>query len=191
MTAVGELDFLGDEGLQRRLVRWSFALLGAGGVVGAGLWLAGTFDVAGEMGALRLGGIPPTLVWLVLLALVSVGVLPVHELVHGALFRLFGGPGTRVTFGAQAGMLYAGCPGLVLPRGRFCVVLAGPVALLSGALLAVPAEFGLPCLGYVAFVLHLAGCSGDLLALCRVLGDARCTHCEDTERGVRLLARAG
>lgn len=191
MTTFAELDFLGDEGLQRRLVRWSFALLGAGVALGAGLWLGGAFDVAGEMGALRVGGMPPALVWLALLVLVSVGVLPVHELVHGALFRLFGGPDTRVTFGAQAGMLYAGCPGLVLPRGRFCVVLAGPAVLLSSALIVVCAAFGFPALGYVAFVLHLAGCSGDLLALYRVLGDARCTHCEDTERGVRLLARAG
>ena len=185
MTPIRDIDFLGDESLQRRLVRLSLAILGATAALGVALYLAGVFDFPAE--ARRFAGVGGWVMWLAVTAIIYFAVLPVHELVHAALFRLFGGAGTRVRFGFQPGMLFAGSPGLVLARGRFCVVLAGPAVVLSVALLAAPAALGLPLLGYVVFALHLSGCVGDLLAIAYALSEPRCARVEDTEFGVRLL----
>ena len=93
-----------------------------------------------------------------------------------------------MSYGHAAGMLYAGCPGLVLARGRFVVVLLGPAAVLSAVLLAVPCALGFPLLGAIAAALHLSSCVGDLLAAALALREPACTHVRDTEHGVRLLA---
>lgn len=182
MRALRDIDFLNGEETRRQLLRWSYVLLAIAAAVGVVLGLAGAFDLAGEWA--RLGG---PFLWLVVASLLTLAALPVHELVHAALFLLFGGRGTRVRFGYQSGMLYAGCPGLVLARGKFCVVLAGPAVVLSAVLLAVPAALGLPLVGCVAFCLHLSGCAGDLLAIALALREPACTHIEDTDTGVRLL----
>lgn len=192
MTVVGEIDFLEDDVVRGRLVRWSLALLAIGALVGAALALSLAALGAGRVGddpawLLAFDGGARQLVWFALLVVAFVASLPVHELVHAALFRLFGGPGTRVRFGCQSGMLYAACPGLVLTRGRFCVVLAGPALVVSALLVAGGYAAGVPSLGLVAFTAHLSGCAGDLLAIWLAIRTPRCTHCEDTERGVRFL----
>ncbi|WP_154027127.1 DUF3267 domain-containing protein [Olsenella uli] len=184
MTTLAEVDFLGDERLRTRLVRWSFVVLGAGAAAGLALGMLCCFEPLVEFSRFGAWGAAG---WLCLLAVISLGVLPVHEFVHGALFRLLGGRGTRVRYGFQSGMLYATCPGLVLARARFLAVLAGPAVVLSACLLGAGARLGLPLLGYAAFVLHLSGCSGDLLAVWLIACEPACTHCEDTEAGVRLL----
>lgn len=187
MRTIGDIDFLNDGETRRRLLRLSYALILGGVALGVALGLAGSFDPVGERA--RFGaGVMGWGLWALAMLLAYAVSLPVHELIHAALFLLFGGRGTHVRFGAQDGMLYAGCPGLVLSRTRFCVVLAGPAVVLSVTLLVIPAALGLPLFGYVLFVLHLAGCAGDLLAMADALGEPACTHMEDTDCGVRLLA---
>src|ERR1700720_1898541 len=65
-------------------------------------------------------------------------VLPVHELVHAALVRLFGG---RPRFGAgvKGGMpyLYVTDPGRRFSRNRFLAITLAPLALIDGAALAL------------------------------------------------------
>ena len=187
MRTIRDIDFLGDEELRGRLYRWSLAILGLGLLGGVALCLSGGAYPPAEAAHLAVAGGLGWLLWLVALAVVSFVALPVHELVHALYFRLFGGPGTKVTFGCQAGMLYAGCPGLVLERDRFCIVLAAPAIILSAALLGVGSLLDLPFLGYVVFVLHLSGCAGDLLAIWEIRRERSCIRCEDTEHGVRLL----
>lgn len=185
MRTLFDIDFLADEALRRRLAALSLALLAAGAALVALLVAAGMLPGAREAASLLGRGVLPWVVVLVALTLVS---MPVHELVHGALFRLLGGPGTRVRYGHAAGMLYAGCPGLVLSRARFCVVLLGPAVLLSALLLALPCALGYPLLGAIACVFHLSSCAGDVLAAALALAEPACTHVQDTEAGVRLLA---
>lgn len=187
MTCLLDIDFLSDEPLRRRLALWSAGILAACVTLIALLVVLGVLPGETEASAL-LGG--SALAWLVAIAAVSLLALPVHELVHGVLFRVLGGPGTRVTYGHAAGMLYAGCPGLVLARARFCVVLLGPAVGLTAALVAVPALLGYPLLGAIAAALHLSSCAGDLLAAFLALRKPACTHVQDTEAGVRLLAAA-
>lgn len=188
MRTIGDIDFLDDGEVRQELLWLSGLLIVVALAGGFGLGLAGAFG-AGEQARLG-GGAGGWALWVLVVIATSVVVLPVHELVHAALFVLFGGPGTRVRFGFQDGMLFAGCPGLVLARPKFCVVLAGPAVVLSAVLLMVPAALGLPLAGYVAFALHLSGCSGDLLAFVRALREPACTHVEDTDSGVRLLSRS-
>ena len=187
MTTIRDIDFLGDEALRSRLLKLSLAIIVLGFVGEFALGLLGAAPISAERARLAFAGDFAQVAWFVLLALVVLAALPVHELIHAAYFRLFGGPGTRVTFGYQAGMLYAGCPGLVLERDRFCIVLAAPAVILSAALLGAGSALGLPNLGYLAFVLHLSGCVGDLLAIWEIRRERRCIRCEDTEVGVRLL----
>ncbi|WP_307739539.1 metalloprotease family protein [uncultured Parolsenella sp.] len=192
MTTVGEVDFLGDEDTRRRLLRWSLVLLGTGlaSVVLVMLIRLGVHGAAVGEDSAWLGVLGPGLapvVWIADLAFATLVSLPVHELVHAALFRLLGGPGARVRFGYQDGMLYATCPGLILTRARFCVVLAGPAVVVSALLLVSGFVFDVPLMGCAAFALHLPGCAGDLLAIWLVARTPHCTHCQDTERGVRLL----
>lgn len=187
MKELEDINFLEDERLQSRLVALSLAIAGAGVLLGVPLCLFGVLDFPAEFSLIDGKGAPGVLTWALALVAVSLVALPAHELVHAAAFRVFGGPGTHVSFGFSQGMLFAGCPGLVLLRLQFVAVLAAPAVVLSVLLLGIPALLGLPALGFVAFVLHLSGCSGDLLAVCAILRKQGCTHCEDTSTGVRLL----
>lgn len=177
MTELLDIDFLGDERLRARLTRWSLVLLACG--------LVATFAVAP---LLTSGVALHLLTALALLAGVTLVSLPVHELVHALFFRLLGGRGVHVRFGHADGMLYAGCPGLVLTRGRFLVVLLAPTVVLTVALVLIGMVFDLLFIALLAASFHLSGCAGDLLAAWIVARESACTHCQDTEVGVRLLA---
>ena len=145
--------------------------------------------------AMAAAGVGPGLTWglvqlvacVVVLSLVA---LPVHELVHATLFQLLGPTHAKVTFGYQAGMLYAGCPGVRLSRARFCAVLLAPFTLITLAFVAfgvlAPLSWA-PLAAVWLAALHTAGCVGDayfVWLICRTPG-ATCV--EDSERGIRLL----
>lgn len=182
---LGDIDFFGDDALRQRLVRASAWLLIGGAALAVVLSVVAGTGVIEEMRALP-GDWGPAL-WPLAMAALSVVALPVHELVHALFMRVLGGPGTRVSFGCQAGMLYAGCPGLVLSKARFVAVLLAPTVLVTAALLGLGLVLGYPFMTLWAAVLHLSGCSGDILAAGAILRERACTHCRDTERGVELL----
>lgn len=185
MRTLGDIDFFGDDALRQRLVRASVWLLIGGAALVVALSVVAGTGVIEEMRALP-GDRGPAM-WPLAMAALSVVALPVHELVHALFMRVLGGPGTRVSFGYQAGMLYAGCPGLVLSKPRFVVVLLAPAVLVTAALLGLGLVLGYPFMTLWAAVLHLSGCSGDILAAGAILRERSCTHCRDTERGVELL----
>lgn len=178
MTALLDIDFLGDERLRARLARWSGAILVA--------CLAATFAASPLMSS---GAALDPLVATALLAVMVLVTLPVHELVHALFFKLLGGRGMRVTFGHAAGMLYAGCPGLVLSRRRFIAVLLAPAVAVTAVLVLLGMVLDLLFIALVAASIHLSACAGDLLAAWIIVREPRCTHCQDTEVGVRLLSR--
>lgn len=185
MRTLGDIDFFGDDVLRQRLVRASVWLLIGGAALAVALSVVAGTGVIEEMRALP--GDWGAAMWPLVMAALSVVALPVHELVHALFMRVLGGPGTRVSFGYQAGMLYAGCPGLVLSKPRFVVVLLAPAVLVTAALLGLGLALGYPFMTLWAAVLHLSGCSGDILAAGAILRERSCTHCRDTERGVELL----
>lgn len=182
---LGDIDFFGDDALRQRLVYVSVWLLLGGAALAVTLSVVAGAGVIEEM--LALPGDWGAVMWPLAMIALSVVALPVHELVHALLMRVLGGPGTRVNFGYQAGMLYAGCPGLVLSKPRFVAVLLAPAVLVTAALLGLGLVLGYPFMTIWAAVLHLSGCSGDILAAGSILRERACTHCRDTERGVELL----
>ena len=182
---LGDIDFFGDDALRQRLVRASAWLLIGGAALAVVLSVVAGTGVIEEMRALP--GDWGAAMWPLAMATLSVVALPVHELVHALFMRVLGGPGTRVSFGYQAGMLYAGCPGLVLSKARFVAVLLAPTVLVTAALLGLGLVLGYPFMTLWAAVLHLSGCSGDILAAGAILRERACTHCRDTERGIELL----
>ena len=182
---LGDIDFFGDDALRQRLVRTSAWLLIGGAALAVALSVVAGTGVIEEMRALP--GDWGAALWPLAMVALSVVALPVHELVHALFMRVLGGPGTRVSFGYQAGMLYAGCPGLVLSKPRFVAVLLAPTVLVTAALLGLGLVLGYPFMTLWAAVLHLSGCSGDILAAGAILRERACTHCRDTERGVELL----
>ena len=182
---LGDIDFFGDDALRQRLVRASAWLLIGGGALAVALSVVAGTGVIEEMRALP--GDWGAALWPLAMAALSAVALPVHELVHALFMRVLGGPDTRVSFGYQAGMLYAGCPGLVLSKPRFVAVLLAPTVLVTAALLGLGLVLGYPFMTLWAAVLHLSGCSGDILAAGAILRERACTHCRDTERGVELL----
>ena len=185
MRTLGDIDFFGDDALRQRLVRASAWLLIGGATLAVALSIVAGTGVIEEMRALP--GDWGAAMWPLAMAALAVVALPVLELVHALFMHVLGGPGTRVSFGYQAGMLYAGCPGLVLSKPRFVVVLLAPAVLVTAALLGLGLALGYPFMTLWAAVLHLSGCSGDILAAGAILRERSCTHCRDTERGVELL----
>ncbi|MCH3968010.1 MAG: DUF3267 domain-containing protein [Atopobiaceae bacterium] len=173
MTLIRDIDLFDDQDLLRRITLTSLVTLGVG-VALVVAWLVSGWSHE-QVGPLWLVGA-------VVATLVSFGV---HELVHGVLFKVYGGSKAHVSFGARAGMLYATAPGLVLTRHRFEVVLMAPTILVSLASL-VPLVWGCPLMCVVVCLIHLSGCAGDW-AFARIIHqDHLVVTCEDTDRGIRL-----
>lgn len=176
MTCFDELDILGDESLRERMVRWSATVLVATVVLVAfALVVAwpGLLRAAMQLA----GGFAACLV-----------VLPVHELVHGAAFKLLGGPEVKVSFGHAAGCLYTRTNDAVLSRRRFVAVLLAPSVALTVLLVGVGAALGAMAGGILAAGLHLTGCTGDLIMVAAIAREPRARWVQDTESGCRLLA---
>ena len=168
-----DVDIMDDEGVRRRIARTSLAMLAVGVVGGAAL-------------ALACGWRPGGVWWWLALAGLYVACLPVHELVHGAFFKLFAPRGARVRFGYRSGMLYAGCPGARMGRGRFAVVLLAPFVLVTAACVFAGAALGAPLMAWSLGWLHGSGCAGDLYLAWLVARRPEADLCEDTEGGVAL-----
>lgn len=172
-----DIDVLGDEAFQGRVVRLSLVL-----AVGA-LAAAVAVGVSGAGERIDLAW------WVALLAGLALP-LPVHELVHGAAFKLLC-PGCRVSFGLQGAFLYTRTDGAVAARGRFVAVLLAPAALVTSALLAAALAVGRPVLAVLLAGAHLSGCAGDLLMAAAALREPACTRVRDTDRGITLLLDEG
>lgn len=183
MRIVHDIDLLGDGGAQQAFVNASLVVAAVG--------LVGLVALA----ALGLG--PATWrgwLWLAAGSLAAYAAsLSVHELIHAALFKMLGPAGTKVRFGYERGMLYAGCPGVELPRGRFIAVLLAPLVVVSLACLVAGVALGAPaCLGaWAVFALHASGCTGDLYCVLQFLRYPQASWGRDTERGITLLAGDG
>ena len=183
-----------DAAFQLEMVRSSAVVLLAGAAVAlvAGAALALTVPDAADLWVANLargrfdGG--SLAAWFMALGALSMVALPVHELVHGICFKLFAPAGARVAFGAdwKRGMLFACADGVVFTRRAYLIALAAPAVVLTAAFLVAGAWVGYPVFGIALAVVHLAGCTGDLLYVARIVRDKRITHCEDTSWGVRF-----
>lgn len=177
MRVVGQVDVVGDPVLGQRMAWGTLAILVAGALAGLVWWADPTHGHEG-VGPL----------WWLALAVAVVASLATHELVHGACFRLLGGAGTRVGFGARQGLLYTTAHGAVLTRGRFMAVLLAPTLAASLAVALACGAAGVPIMGWVALVVHLSGCVGDWAMVAAIAREPAATHVRDAEDGIELLA---
>ena len=175
MTTVESFDLTADDAWLASVARGSLVVAAAGLVLDVLLAVAAPVEAVGVH-------------WLAAVALVSAVALPVHELVHGAAFRLLGGRGLRLRFGYMPpGMLYTCADGAVLPRRSFVAVLLAPAALLSAVFLAGGALLDVPMAGATCLWLHLSGCTGDLV-MARRVSAAEAPYVRNTARGYDLVA---
>jgi len=93
----------------------------------------------------------------------------VHEVIHGAAYKLFGG---KVKYGFKGIYAYTmEISGKKITRLQFLIVLLAPLTVISILSLLLPAV-----LGGMIFFLNLIGASGDIymaLFLCRFSYDSR------------------
>ena len=177
METLETMDILTDRDLQRRVVRFSLAAACATAILAALVALLGAGEKVDAW-------------WWAALAAGVVLPLPVHELVHGAAFKLLC-PGCRVRFGIQDAFLYTATDGAVASRGRMVAVLLAPTVLVTGAVALAALAAGRPVLAVVLAGAHLAGCAGDLVMAAGALREPRCSHVRDTEVGIELLRDRG
>lgn len=100
---------------------------------------------------------------IIFLIVIFIPITFVHELLHGAVYKLFGG---KIRFGFKGVYAYAQeTSGIALYRTKFLLVLLAPVTVISIASVFIQGSIG--CL---VFLLNLLGSTGDLLMafyLCR------------------------
>ncbi|WP_376796063.1 DUF3267 domain-containing protein [Thermogemmatispora sp.] len=125
------------------------------------------------------------LIWLVISCLVYVALLPLHELLHGLVFRLWGGqPYYGIRFPVA---LYCGAREQLFRRNQYLLVGLAPCLVLT--LLVALLMFCWPAAApylVLAGAGHLSGCAGDLLAIWLLLRYPSHLCVEDTEMGFRV-----
>ncbi|WP_321973284.1 DUF3267 domain-containing protein [Paratractidigestivibacter sp.] len=173
MTELAKIDILGDKSLQRRMVHASLVPLAAGAAAVALLFAAGAAE-------------RPSLAWLAALVALALTVLPAHELVHAAAFKLLVA-GCRVSFEARSWCVATNAHGALMGRGAALAVLLSPLVLVTLALACGCASAGCPALAVAEAALHASGCAGDALMAAEVLRERSCTHVRDTDYGIDLL----
>ncbi|GEM_PF-4055589 len=101
--------------------------------------------------------------WAVVAAAV-ICILLLHELIHGALFKVFAPKHSRIAFGFSSGFAYAAAPEVLYPKIKYLVIGLGPFAVLTlAALLLIPLlpkQAASPL--FTAAVWNGAGSAGDL-----------------------------
>ena len=110
-------------------------------------------------------------IWLQFLvfALVYLGMIVLHEALHGAFFWIY--TRERPKFGFKGLYAYAGAPDWYLAKKPYLVVGAAPLALISlagfGAMLMVPPAWVFPILLFIT--LNASGAVGDIYAFFWIL----------------------
>jgi hypothetical protein len=124
---------------------------------------------------------------LIAVLLLYLGLVWVHEGVHGIFMLAFG---ARPQFGVlRIGLLvygfYTTDPGYRFTRRQYLAVCLAPLAILG--LLGIPLCM-LPFGGYLVlpFAIHLAGCIGDIAISRHVLQSPPTVTCEDLRDGIRF-----
>ena len=104
-----------------------------------------------------------SMAWLLLLMVGMIGVLLLHELIHGLCFRHVAGG--RPKYGHKLPFyLYCACEGRFICKKSYFIVSLAPLAVITALCAALcalvpPDWFWVP---YFAFVMNACGCAGDV-----------------------------
>ena len=129
-------------------------------------------------------GIGGILLWLLVNVIAYIVVLPLHEVVHGLAFTLWGG---KPYFGTKLPLaLYCGAKNQLFHRDHYLVVGLAPLVLitLAGIIFTLLAP---SAASYTLFATigNISGAAGDLMVTLRLLRQPRSILVEDTETGYR------
>ena len=92
----------------------------------------------------------------IFLLLILIPINVVHEILHGCVYRIFGG---KLKYGFNGIYAYTlEITGIALQRTRFLLVLLAPVTVISIISLFIPGV-----IGGLIFILNLSGSTGDIL----------------------------
>jgi hypothetical protein len=122
-----------------------------------------------------------------------VGVLALHECVHGLLMRAFGAR-PRYGFYARGGMFYAKAPGYRFTRRQYLIVVLGPLVGLSLlACAGIGLLAGTSMVWYVALwgVVNASAANADSWIAAVVLQHPADAHVVDELDGLRVLVPSG
>lgn len=195
MKKIDDIHTFEDGLFHDKMVRISLIMVVAG-ILAALAWLAFSlvfiphspaFEFEWMIPGLGEGGAPGRYVaWALALLAGCLVPLPVHELVHAVLFKLFAPAGSRVTFGVnwRAGMIYACAEGVVYTRRQYEAIALAPAVVVTGALVVLGVALRWPLWTIVVATAHLCGCAGDIAYVDTIRRNPLITHCEDTSFGV-------
>ena len=125
------------------------------------------------------------LLWLVISVVGYCLMLPLHELLHGAAFLLWGG---KPYFGAKLPYaLYCGAKNQLFRRNQYLVVGLAPLVIitLAGIIVTLVAPV-VAAYGLAVTVGNVSGAAGDVWSVARMLRLPATTLVEDTEVGYRV-----
>ena len=151
----------------------------------------GMVYTAGPSGDYRIGDLRTLALAGIGALVVCTGTILVHELVHGAFFRVFGatpkyGVGRISWFGFYA---YATAPGVPFTLMQMTVICLAPLLVISIA--AIVAGFSAPAaagFASLAFVTNFSGAAGDLWMVFQMWRFRNCRELRlvDTDRGLHI-----
>ena len=125
------------------------------------------------------------LLWLVISVVGYCLMLPLHELLHGAAFLLWGG---KPYFGAKLPYaLYCGAKNQLFRRNQYVVVGLAPLVIIT--LAGIVLTFIAPVVAAYTLAVtvgNVSGASGDAWSVARMLRLPDTTLVEDTESGYRV-----
>lgn len=153
-----KLDFMQE---QRLLIRLNLIGLLLMGFV-CPLFTLASLSLRGTLGTLFAFTLSNLLLWLISIPCAFIGVIIIHELIHGLFFWLF--TKQRPHFGFKVIYAYAAAPTWYIPRNQFIVIGAAPLLLITlFGLILIPSipQLFLPALLF-ALGFNFAGSIGDL-----------------------------
>lgn len=166
----------------RPLALLSLLMLVVGGVFFGVLNIAAYFwhthMITGRLGGWGL------VIWVVVNVVGYVVILPIHELIHGAIFSFWGG---KPYYGAKLPFaLYCGAKKQLFHRNQYLVVGLAPLVVitLAGIVLTLLSP-GLASYAIFATVGNFSGAAGDVWVARRILREPGSVLVEDTETGFR------
>ncbi|MGF2088372.1 DUF3267 domain-containing protein [Enterococcus casseliflavus] len=110
----------------------------------------------------------------------------IHELIHGAFFKLFD-PKGKVKFGFKNGIAYATSPHSFYSKGKFAIILLAPFLGISvGLFLFYLFGWLTASLFILIAAAHAASCVGDFYFLFLIVKAPANSCVEDTEVGLNI-----
>ncbi|WP_192988286.1 DUF3267 domain-containing protein [Carnobacterium mobile] len=118
------------------------------------------------------------------------GIIVVHELIHGLFFKLFNTEG-KVKFGFKNGLAYATSPNSFYSKRNFLIILMAPFITITLLLFLMYLFCLIPPYAFIWLAsIHASTCVGDFYFSYLVIKAPKNSYVEDTEQGINIYHSA-